>query len=42
MIVLGVMAAEAVAQATVRAVRNAHTLTAGGQELPGAADFPPR
>ncbi len=42
MIVLGVMAAEAVARATVRAVRSAQGMTVGELVLPGAADFPPR
>ena len=42
MIVLGVMAAEAVARATVRAVRSAQGMTVGDLVLPGAADFPPR
>jgi L-aminopeptidase/D-esterase-like protein len=41
MIVLGVMAAEAVARATVRAVRSAQGMTVGDLILPGAADFPP-
>ncbi|KAF1049104.1 P1 family peptidase [Xylophilus sp.] len=39
--VLGVMAAEAVARATVRAVRAAQSLRVGGLWLPAAADFHP-
>ena len=42
MIVLGVMAAEAVARATVRAVLSAQSLTVGDLILPGAADFTQR
>ena len=41
MLVLGVMAAEAVARATVRAVRAAQSLSAGPLTLPAAADLAP-
>ena len=41
MLVLGVMAAEAVARATVRAVQAAQSLSAGPLTLPAAADLAP-
>jgi len=41
MLVLGVMAAEAVARATVRAVRAARSLSAGPLTLPAASDLAP-
>lgn len=41
MLVLGVMAAEAVARATVRAVRATQSLSAGPLTLPAAADLAP-
>jgi L-aminopeptidase/D-esterase-like protein len=42
MMVLGVMAAEVVARATVQAVRSAQSMTVGDLILPGAGGFPDR